>query len=149
MIRKELIKALRCFASEGNCPVDECNEKCPYWMEDDKFDLYSPHAEISDEYQLCRAAADMLEQDAPGWISVKDRLPELGEQVLLIAYGWSDTTVYIGRVEHMNPETSWLTGITSKESEWCIQGWSYLKEPLVTHWMPLPNPPKEADHEDH
>lgn len=64
MTRKELIKALRCFASEGNCPVDECNEKCPYWMEDDKFDLYSPHAEISDEYQLCRAAADMLEQDA-------------------------------------------------------------------------------------
>lgn len=79
------------------------------------------------------------------WISVKDRLPERGEQVLLIAYGWKDTTVYIGRLEHMSPETSWLTGITSKESEWCIQGWSYLREPIVTHWMPLPEPPKEDE----
>lgn len=79
------------------------------------------------------------------WISVKDRLPECGEKVLLIAHGWEDTTVYIGRLEHMNPETSWLTGITSKESEWCIQGWSYLREPIVTHWMPLPEPPKEDE----
>ena len=73
------------------------------------------------------------------WISVKDRLPEDGKQVLLIAYGWKGTNVYIGELKHMCPETSWLTGITSKESEWCIQGWSYLKEPLVTHWMPLPD----------
>lgn len=78
------------------------------------------------------------------WISVKDRLPEHGKQVLLIAYGWSDTTIYLGRLEHMSSETSWLTGFTSKESEWCIQGWSYLKEPLVTHWMPLPEPPEEG-----
>lgn len=92
---------------------------------------------------VLEAAADMLEQDARGWISVKDRLPEHGKQVLLIAYGWSDTTIYLGRLEHMSSETSWLTGLTSKESEWCIQGWSYLKEPLVTHWMPLPKPPKE------
>lgn len=92
---------------------------------------------------VLEAAADMLEQDAPRWISVKDRLPEHGEQVLLIAYGWGDTTVYLGRLEHMDAETSWLTGITSQESEWCIQGWSYLREPVVTHWMPLPKEPEE------
>lgn len=146
MTRKELIKALRCFACEENCPADACNEKFPYWIENDKFNLDDWDAEISDEYQLCRAAADMLEQDAKtGWISVKDRLPEYEEQVLLTAYGWSDTTVYIGQLKHMDAETSWLTGITSKESEWCIEGWSYLKEPVVTHWMPLPEPPKEDE----
>ena len=64
MTRKEIIKALRCFASADNCPVDECNKKCPYWMENDKFDIENPNAEISDGHQLCRAAADMLEQDA-------------------------------------------------------------------------------------
>ena len=64
MTRKEIIKALRCFASEDNCPFDECNEKCPYWMEIDKYDIDNPNAEISDVHQLCRAASDMLEQDA-------------------------------------------------------------------------------------
>lgn len=172
MTREELIKALRCFASEDYCPFDECNEKCPYWMETDKYDIDNPNAEISDVHQLCYAAADLLEQDvpptdmvpkdfhdrcmemeigrrmlleqnAPKWISVKDRLPEHGKQVFLIAYGWSHTTIYLGRLEHMSSETSCLTGITSKESKWCIRGWPYLKEPVVTHWMPLPEPPKE------
>lgn len=129
MTREEIIKALReCSSGSMNC------SKCPMW--DSKIDL-----RCMDYAMMC--VADMLEQDAPGWISVKDRLPEHGKQVLLIAYGWSDTTIYIGRLEHMSSETSWLTGITSKESEWRIQGWSYLKEPLVTHWMPLPEQPKE------
>lgn len=64
MTRKEIVKALRCFASEDYCPFDECNEKCPYWLEADKYDIDNPNAEISDVHQLCYAAADMLEQDA-------------------------------------------------------------------------------------
>ena len=64
MTREEIVKALRCFASEDNCPFDECNEKCPYWMEIDKYDIDNPNAEISDVHQLCCAAADLLEQDA-------------------------------------------------------------------------------------
>lgn len=63
MTREEIIKALRCYASVENCPVNKCNKKCPYWLDADKFDLYGPNAEISDRYQLCRAAADMLEKD--------------------------------------------------------------------------------------
>ena len=94
---------------------------------------------------LREAAHYVEEAPAVDWISVEDKLPEYGEQVLLIAYGWSDTTVYVGQLKHMDAETSWLTGITSKESEWCIQGWSYLREPVVTHWMPLPQLPKEYD----
>ena len=63
MTREEIVKALRCFASEDYCPFDECNKKCPYWMEIDKYDIDNPNAEISDVHQLCRAAADMLEAD--------------------------------------------------------------------------------------
>lgn len=131
MTREEIIKALRHCASAKDCR--ECV-------------LASLKVSTGRcERILQNAAADMLEQDAKtGWISVKDRMPEHGKQVLLIAYGWSDTTIYLGRLEHMSSETSWLTGFTSKESEWCIQGWSYLKEPLVTHWMPLPEPPEEG-----
>lgn len=127
MTRKELIKALRCFASEGNCPVDECNEKCPYWMEDDKFDLYSPHAEISDEYQLCRAAADMLEQDAPGWISVKDRLPADGTPVIILCRFASHPGVWYRATEFT----------THKSHMW--------HDGTARYWFPLSELPKEAN----
>ena len=65
MTREEIVRALRCFASEDYCPFDECNEKCQYWMEIDKYDIDNPNAEISDVHQLCYAAADLLEQDVP------------------------------------------------------------------------------------
>jgi len=55
------------------------------------------------------------------WISVKDRLPEDGQEVL--AY-WGD----------------WNTVIdTYSGVEW-IKGKSFGA--FTTHWMPLPNPPK-------
>lgn len=77
------------------------------------------------------------------WISVKDRLPEEGQEVLVISRGWGEPLVYVGQYKRVESETSWLTGITSKASNWLLWGWSYIKEPQVTHWMPLPKPPKE------
>ncbi len=79
-----------------------------------------------------------------GWISVKDKLPEPEQDVLVIAHGWSGRLLYIGSYQRMEAETSWLTGVTSKASEWSLWGWSYLREPEVTHWMPLPEPPMSA-----
>ena len=78
-----------------------------------------------------------------GWISVKDKLPEPEQDVLVIAHGWSGRLLYIGSYQRMEAETSWLAGVTSKASDWSLWGWSYLREPEVTHWMPLPDPPKE------
>ena len=54
------------------------------------------------------------------WISVKDRLPEQGEEAICIA---ADGDMMIG-----------------KYTEW---GWMfpcYFED--LTHWMPLPQPPK-------
>ena len=82
--------------------------------------------------------------EAEGWISVKDKLPEPEQDVLVIAHGWSGRLLYIGSYQRMEAETSWLTGVTSKASEWSLWGWSYLREPEVTHWMPLPEPPMSA-----
>lgn len=78
------------------------------------------------------------------WISVKDRLPEEGQEVLVISHGWGERLVYTGKHTRIESETSWLTGITSKASDWRLQGWSYLREPHVTHWMPLPELPEEV-----
>ena len=76
------------------------------------------------------------------WISVEDRLPSDEQDVLVIAHGWDGRLVYVGSHKRVEAKKSWLTGITNKSSEWLLWGWSYLKEPIVTHWMPLPNPPK-------
>lgn len=100
-------------------------------------DAYNDLAE--DFYSI--PAADV----APaGWISVKDKLPEPEQDVLVIAHGWSGRLLYIGSYQRMEAETSWLTGVTSKASDWSLWGWSYLREPEVTHWMPLPEPPMSA-----
>ena len=57
------------------------------------------------------------------WISVKDRLPDDGTKVLLyLDYGMI--------------EASWY------DSSYYMPFWN-----RVTHWMPLPEPPKEDEHE--
>ena len=76
------------------------------------------------------------------WISVNDRLPDDEQEVLVIAHGWDGRLVYVGSHKRVEAQKSWLTGITNKSSEWSLWGWSYLKEPMVTHWMPIPQPPK-------
>ena len=68
--------------------------------------------------------AKLVIQDAPtigGWISVKDRLPEDGQDVLV----WDD-----GGFAYIDVR---LCGT-----------WKYGGNYGVTHWMPLPEPPKEV-----
>ena len=76
------------------------------------------------------------------WIPVTERLPERDKEVLLIVHGWEDRLYYTGCLNMQEAERSWLTGIESKASDWKIWGFSYLREPSVTHWMPLPHLPK-------
>ena len=79
------------------------------------------------------------------WIPVTERLPERDKEVLLIVHGWEDRLYYTGCLHRQEAERSWLTGIESKASDWKIWGFSYLREPIVTHWMPMPQPPKEVE----
>lgn len=65
------------------------------------------------------------------WISVKDRLPEEEKEVLC----------YLG-----NALGKGLIVAFRRHGDWYFDGW---KCPTVTHWMPLPEPPKEdADETD-
>jgi hypothetical protein len=68
------------------------------------------------------------ERDAARWISVKDRLPELGQQhVLVWCTLWKDSgEIAIG--------IKW-------ERSWDVEG-SHVANSRVTHWMPLPAPPE-------
>ena len=85
---------------------------------------YSDHTE--DEY-----IADTLLDNGvtvQEWISVKDRLPEAGEYVVCIAKRnpFSRFMPMVARIE----KNGWVNPITEQ----------YISE--VTHWMPLPYPPK-------
>lgn len=72
----------------------------------------------------------------PEWISVKDRLPEKETDVLALR---QDRKCFVGYI----CEPSWNGKIN-----WVI--WTAMKSTRnvsrkVTHWMPLPEPPKEDD----
>jgi hypothetical protein len=69
------------------------------------------------------------------WISVGERLPEYihGEQVVLVA-GYEHGERYVSYAEvHAYGKKE------KAEDMFSIPGWSQMH---VTHWMPLPEPPK-------
>ena len=62
-----------------------------------------------------------------GWISVEDKLPKDWTDVLVLSrFGFLETAVYTGT-----------------PGKWRI-GWNgdMLEADSITHWMPLPEPPK-------
>lgn len=67
------------------------------------------------------------------WISVKDKLPAIGESVL--AYHATDFAV----AAYFDKVTSWGT---EYENVWLIDHQDNIEVMLPTHWMPLPEPPK-------
>lgn len=64
------------------------------------------------------------------WISVKDRLPEAGEYVVCIAKR-NPFSMFMPMVARIK-KNGWVNPITEQ----------YISE--VTHWIPLPEPPKEV-----
>ena len=64
------------------------------------------------------------------WIPVEERLPEAMQKVLVATYHGG---VYFG---FMEPRGKFVTANNTLADSWC---W----EPSVTHWMPLPQAPKE------
>ena len=127
-VREKLVELLK----TNSCPSPfMCDTACRYYGFGDCFpDRFADHL----------IANGVTVQE---WVSVNDMLPDDEQEVLVIAHGWGGRLVYVGSHKRVEAQKSWLTGITNKSSEWSLWGWSYLKEPMVTHWMQLPEPPKE------
>lgn len=64
------------------------------------------------------------------WISVKERLPEANDEV------WAWTVFHDSDQEY--GDTSWL----QDDGTWAMGS---AKNFTVTHWMPLPEPPKQTE----
>ena len=78
------------------------------------------------------------------WISVKDRLPEQDGEYLIYKVwgtrGWCDKLYFAkdGRkVDKYDFGRKWKNVWYKYDSEW-----GYISIDYVTHWMPLPQPPK-------
>lgn len=89
--------------------------------------------ETEEDFNFIQSAIDHYKKcNNHGWISVKDRLPPDGNKPYLTCRKTvKGRTVIESRYLH-----------TSYESP-CVAYWEGKKNGEVTHWMPLPEPPKE------
>ena len=71
------------------------------------------------------------------WISVKDRLPD-------------DKDKYLVLTSQDKQQWTGCYNLSVKPNEWLLHGWTTKDgwHPFeVTHWQPLPEPPKGVDNE--
>ena len=80
------------------------------------------------------AVAALREQEERRWIPVTERLPDSDDFVLVIASGIVGNITLDNAIE--------LAAFSEVEG-WILEMWPELEDPKVTHWMPLPEPPKE------
>lgn len=80
---------------------------------------------ISSDY--CRGWNDAVDA-MPRWISVEERLPEDYEDVVIIM---------------RNGASSWYRVAYREYGGWSFGGGRRVPDE-VTHWMPIPQPPKEV-----
>lgn len=94
---------------------------------------------------------DALPEDAPqGWISVKDALPEIEQEVIVLSDVFNGVyrkgTNVISFGHRPNPEgyiaKSTLTGKVKHYAAVTYDGWNI---PGVTHWMPCPELPDDNE----
>lgn len=81
--------------------------------------------ELEGKHFMMKKTAEWLAEKVPTWVSVTERLPSAHELVL----------VY-------NPGYLMTTGFLYEDGRWRVRSVDYPNTP--THWMPLPEPPKEG-----
>ena len=97
----------------------------------------SPQLDVLDWTTGWEEAANYLIANGvtiPEWISVKDRLPDTAERVL-VCKTWLGTVykpVYGYYQDYPNQKGCWYV----------LTEFGYYPQREVTHWMPLPQPPK-------
>ena len=123
----------------GSIDSAGCPEECPYYEACQKYENYAVFQ------PLMRDALEALKAQEPKWISVKDRLPDAaGYECLVCAVNenYNQTHVFTAHTGYGEP--GWWTGNVHYMSRITSPSDNRLHPALnVTHWMPLPEPPKE------
>ena len=107
--------------------------KTGYWSPNKKEELVQRLAAYEDtglepqEIQALAGASGRPNGAAAGWISVQDKLPPLGQTVIVYReYAWGEV-----KVEQ---------GCRDLNGWWRVYG---TRTKQITHWMPLPQPPQK------
>ena len=84
-----------------------------------------------DEIEMAITDMKICEANNAGWISVKDRMPDEKNEYLTAYHPchWDNVNYHIVQIDI----DTWRGKTT----------WAKKKYHRVTHWMPLPEPPKE------
>lgn len=122
---EEIKKALEC------CAADELCGECPYHPEVNSCIGMIARDALDYIRQLESQIAD-IGKKVPRWISVKERLPKDGQKV--IAAFRDGEGVIVDQARYSN-------------GEFDFANWAYVWHENITHWMPMPEPPKE-EHND-
>lgn len=142
-LRKRVIESRDKIKAQGNLPLPsgyaaclELIDEAPTLTADDYFDAVDRIKPCPNcRYTLLGA----LTENEPRWIPVTERLPEKNGNYIVTAcdegcsYGegiWYSTVVVVA--EYYNGAWTWYEG----SAEYDLEG-------IVTHWMPLPEAPKE------
>ena len=127
---EEIKKALLHCDKEGDSP--ECR-LCPLMREEGCMDIL-----VRDALTLIQQLEAQVGKDknVPSWISVDERLPEDDVNVLVYAIGNNEDDVIA------------MTSYTHNMHCFGIEGWRspwqyFFYNYKITHWMPLPEGPKE------
>lgn len=133
----EMIKRLRTCANLGDC-MD-----CQYRKPDNRFCLDNMLKEAADAIEelnrfkeecdgcgdKARGVIEKLQKMIPHWIPATERLPEVFKLVLV-------------NIPGMLPHPTVQEAFREKNGMWYSNGFRYGADE-ITHWMPLPEPPKE------
>lgn len=78
------------------------------------------------------------------WISVKNRLPEPGMSVIIYGTPKADPEHTDGKIAITWMSDRNIIDCQNKTTPYWIAPWQYFSfDYAITHWMPLPEPPKE------
>jgi hypothetical protein len=123
-------KAMRCVRALRICHSNEDCRDCEF-VESDRYEKSCVNVLFEDSADIIQSLSKQLESAQPKWISVEERLPE----------------PFVSVIVHMPQERPCPTvheGYRTKDGNWYSA--HFVREfNEVTHWMPLPEPPKEVE----
>ncbi len=123
---EDLLEILREYNTIHGCLKEKC--------------CICPHCRDCDVDEKGKIKSGQDAQTIGGWISVKDRLPEIDERVLVFGVGKYDCFIGTSQIAITHMSDRNLIDCHRKTQPYWIAPWQYfLTDYEITHWMPLPS----------